>query len=124
MKRLLLTLLLLTGCGQGIKSPTCPECYLIPKGREIKDILGLHDSQTVVVNSDVVRSLDVSEIIDPCGSQGAYDEVLLRLGNGQIMAHYASGTNQFLTLLSAGNYVTTDGTNCHFTISASGVITY
>lgn len=61
----------------------------------------------------------VVELIDPCGDEpNAFDEVLLRLANGQLMAHYSSDGLQFLTLLSPGNYVTTDSQKCHFTIDS------
>jgi hypothetical protein len=56
-------------------------------------------------------------LVDPCGDQNGFDEVLLRLGNGQLMAHYSAGNQQFLSILGPGNYVTTDGTSCSFTIN-------
>ncbi len=66
---------------------------------------------------------DVAEVVDPCGKQAAFDEVLLKLKNGQIMAHFASGANQFLALIGPGNYSTTDGTHCYFTITNTGEVT-
>lgn len=65
----------------------------------------------------------VVEVIDPCGKQAAFDEVLLKLANGQIMAHFASGAQQFLALIGPGNYTTTDNTSCKFTITAEGTVT-
>lgn len=64
----------------------------------------------------------VVSVIDPCGKQATFDEVLLKLYNGQILAHYASGSNQFLTFITPGNYVTTDGTHCYFTLNSNGAI--
>ena len=61
----------------------------------------------------------VTEVIDPCGPQAAFDEVLLKLANGQIMAHFASGANQFLSLIGPGSYVTTDNSACHFQVTPS-----
>lgn len=58
----------------------------------------------------------VIEIIDPCGDQGRFDEVLLRLHDGSLLAHYASGSRQFLTFIGPGNYITTDGLGCSFTV--------
>ncbi len=58
----------------------------------------------------------VVEVVDPCGHQSLFDEVMLRLNNGQLLAHYANGTTQFLTFVIPGNYVTTDGTNCYFSV--------
>lgn len=65
----------------------------------------------------------VTAVIDPCGPQAAFDEVLLKLANGQIMAHFASGAQQFLALIGPGSYSTTDGTHCYFTITAEGEVT-
>ena len=59
----------------------------------------------------------VSEIIDPCGDGPGYDEVILRMANGTLMAHYANGPYQFLTIIGPGNYVTTDQQACSFTIN-------
>jgi len=64
----------------------------------------------------------VVEVINPCGSQAVFDEVLLKLANGQIMAHFASGSQQFLALIGPGNYTTTDNTSCKFTVTNSGDI--
>ena len=64
----------------------------------------------------------VVEVIDPCGKQGAYDEILLRLNNGTLIAHYADGAKQFVTIVTPGSYTTTDGTGCQFTVSASGEV--
>lgn len=66
--------------------------------------------------SPPASAYSVTQIVDVCGKQAAFDEVLLRLANGQLLAHYASGANQFLTVLTPGNYVTTDGTHCYFTV--------
>jgi hypothetical protein len=66
----------------------------------------------------------VTEIIDPCGNSPGFDEVLLRLHNGQIMAHYAQGALQFLTILSPGTYRVTDGTNCVFTVHPDMSVTW
>lgn len=60
--------------------------------------------------------------IDPCGTQSTFDEVLLILANGQILAHYAAGARQFLTFVPPGNYTTSDGTNCHFTITTNNEV--
>lgn len=65
----------------------------------------------------------VTSIVDPCGRQGSFDEVLLKLSNGQILAHFASGAQQFLAIIGNGTYSTTDGTSCTFTITSEGEIT-
>lgn len=66
----------------------------------------------------------VTELIDPCGDAPGYDEVLMRLHNGLLVAHFASGTKQFLTVIGPGTYMTTDGTACTFTVSPSGIVSW
>ncbi len=65
----------------------------------------------------------IVEVIDVCGNQaGALDEVLLRTQDGRLLAHYASGALQFLTVLEPGTYKTTDSTRCQFTVNANNQI--
>lgn len=59
----------------------------------------------------------VVELIDPCGNSSGFDEVLLRLANGMLMAHYSSGNLQFLTVVGPGSYRTTDASACNFTVN-------
>jgi hypothetical protein len=62
--------------------------------------------------------------VDPCGPQSTYDEILIQLTNGQIVAHFSSGTRQFLASIGPGNYITTDGTGCRFTVRSDMTITW
>lgn len=65
----------------------------------------------------------IAEIFDPCSDGPGYDEVLLVLQNGQILAHYSGGGNlQFLSLIGPGNYRTTDQQSCNFTVTTAGEI--
>lgn len=60
---------------------------------------------------------------DPCGKQGSFDEVFLKLSTGEYLSSFsenASGKNTRFSVLTAGTFVTTDGTNCQFTVSADG----
>ena len=66
---------------------------------------------------------DIVEVIDPCGDEAAFDEVILRLANGELLAYFA-GSDGFLTLIDPGNYVTTDGTGCQFTVNSDLTVTY
>jgi hypothetical protein len=63
-------------------------------------------------------------IVDPCGDTvGIYDEVFLRLSNGILIASFsdnANGKNTRWSILVPGSYVTTDGSNCSFTVDANG----
>lgn len=67
-------------------------------------------------------------IIDPCGdAPGIYDEVFLQLANGTILASFssnASGLNTRFSVLVPGSYVTTDGSNCYFTVNSSNQVVY
>ncbi len=56
-----------------------------------------------------------TEIKDPCGAQSAFDEILFKTAGGPYVAYFA-GSGGFLVLLHDGNYITTDGTSCQFTI--------
>lgn len=66
------------------------------------------------------------EIVDPCGdAPGVYDEVFVRLQNGTLLASFSqnsSGLNTRFSVLVAGNYMTTDGDNCTFSVNGAGVI--
>lgn len=70
----------------------------------------------------------IVEIIDPCGdTPGIYDEVLLRLATGQIIASFSdnlNGYNTRFTILQAGTYVDTDGSGCVFTVHADNTVTW
>jgi len=66
----------------------------------------------------------VTGLINVCGDNPGADEILLRLADGTVIAHYAGGGNlQFLAALSPGSYTTTDSSPCNFTLAADGVIT-
>lgn len=64
----------------------------------------------------------ITEMKDPCGNQPGFDEILLKTASGYWIAHFASGANQFLTILTPGTYVTTDTTRCMFTLDNNGTI--
>ena len=62
----------------------------------------------------------VSEVIDPCGAESNFDEVLLKLANGAVVASFsenANGLNTRFVIIGPGNYMTTDGTSCQFTVN-------
>lgn len=62
----------------------------------------------------------VLEVVDPCGDAvNIHDEVLLRLGDGTLLASFsdnANGKNTRFSALPPGSYATTDGSNCQFTV--------
>lgn len=69
---------------------------------------GVDGEDAILPDSNVV------EIIDPCGPSGGFDEVLLVLADGSIVAYF-SGVGGFLTVLTCDqNYITTDNQACPF----------
>lgn len=65
-------------------------------------------------------------LVNPCGdAPGIYDEVFLKLADGTLIASFsadAQGDNTRFSVLTPGNYVTTDGDSCYFTIATNGDI--
>ncbi len=63
------------------------------------------------------------EIVDPCGdAPGVFDEVFIRLANGKLLASFSdnsNGQNTRFSILVAGNYMTTDGSHCYFTVDSN-----
>lgn len=74
-----------------------------------------------------VSAFSIVSMVDPCGdTAGIYDEVLLRLADGTLLASFsddAMGTHTRLSILEPGVYQTTDGGHCHFTIDNALEIT-
>jgi hypothetical protein len=64
----------------------------------------------------------VMAVYDPCGDSPGFDEILLKLADGTVLAYFESGSNRFLTVLRPGTYRTTDGSNCTFTLLNDGTI--
>lgn len=63
--------------------------------------------------------LYIKEVVNPCGTNFANEEVFLRLSDNKLIALYDGGNNlSRLTLLGTGNYITTDSSNhyCSFTV--------
>lgn len=68
---------------------------------------------------------NIVAIIDPCGAQGTYNEVFLKLSNGKFLSSFSendNGKNTRFAILTDGSFKTTDGTNCYFTVSGGGTI--
>lgn len=88
----------------------------------------IRNGEDGVNGEDGAQGLDaITEVIDPCGSETTqgFDEVLLRLSSGDILAHLSSGENQhFVILKKERKYITTDGTKCQFEITADGEVKF
>lgn len=68
---------------------------------------------------------NIVQIKDPCGAQGSYNEVLLKLSNGKYLSSYSEnsgGLNTRFAILADGTYRTTDGSGCYFTVSNGGTV--
>lgn len=79
-----------------------------------------HDETIIINNTEVTEAqkeneLGIVEVIDPCGNETAYDEVLVRMSDDVLMAFFAQHGGR-LSLLGEGSYKTTDGTNCKFDV--------
>lgn len=70
----------------------------------------------------------VVEVIDPCGdAPNVYDEILLKLANGQILALFvdnANGKNPRFSFITKGDYITTDGSNCRFSVTSDNRVAW
>jgi hypothetical protein len=105
----------------GINGSSCEVTQLlngikVTCGNEIGYVYNGEDGAT--------SAFTVTEVINPCGDYpGHFDEVLLKMSNGEILAHFSHGNLQFLTLLTDGNYVTTDKQACNFNVT-NGVVTW
>lgn len=67
----------------------------------------------------------ITSMIDPCGDESGYfDEVLLKTADGKYIAYFEDGGRRFLSVIGAGNFISTDHQRCRFTINNDGTITY
>jgi hypothetical protein len=86
------------------------------------------DNIVLAIDEDqFVEQYDISSFIDPCGKEAKFDEVLIRLADGTVLAHFDGGSKKdFLVVLefnSDNNYTTTDGTKCKFVVENDGTVT-
>ncbi len=87
------------------------------------------DGQDGLDGSDGVDGQDgvngILEVIDPCGDfPGAKDEILLRLYDGTLVAFYMENHRRFLTIVTTGNYRTSDGQECRFSVDDNLEVTW
>lgn len=78
------------------------------------------EQQISLINTSIVNleaKTTVATIIDPCGDKSGYfDEQLIKLSDGSIIAYFEQNGKRFLTTLPNGNYRTTDQQACNFSI--------
>lgn len=123
-----------------VVSATNTECFaggsVILMGLDVNDNLILDANDTnfqsvVVCNGRDGQSAPPTQftpvgLVDPCGAKPEYyNEVFLRLADGTLLASFSdnvSGLNTRFSVLIAGSYMTSDGTNCLFSIDSHGNI--
>ena len=85
-------------------------------------------TQVVLLQSQIAQLQSNSTVvstIDFCGdAPNKVDEVGLKLSDGSVIVYFENGGKRFLTKLYPGNFTTTDGTNCHFTVDNNLNISY
>lgn len=83
------------------------------------------DFSAIVLNGEdgTPTSFTIVEVIDPCGDKPGYlDEIIFRLANGSLIAHFTSAGLQGLTVLTPGNYRTLDKQACNFTVTPTNEV--
>lgn len=72
----------------------------------------------------VLPPFSVLTLLDPCGdAPGIYDEVFFKLVNGTVIASFSNNFNgdyTRLSVISPGSFITTDASNCYFSVDANG----
>lgn len=78
-----------------------------------QDIADLQNEQDPVIETQY-----------PCGdASGRFDEAVLKLSSGKLLAYFESSGNRFLTELTPGSYRSTDySPYCYFTVNANNEI--
>jgi len=80
---------------------------------------------SVVVQTTTLATLQTNENItafhDFCGNKpGVYNEVGMITSTGKIVVYFEAGSNRYLSILSDGDYITSDGTACYFSVTEGG----
>lgn len=143
MKKInLLLILLITSCGRKATFSvvdTPPPCSVVPATEGITIVCG--NTSTFIPNgkdgadgqdgtdgidgangADGIDGQDaILEVINPCGDGPGVDEVILRLVDGSLLAWYK---DKGLFVLSPGNWITTDGQHCTFTVDVNNQVVW
>ncbi len=81
------------------------------------------DGSTATVVNGTTGASGLVEVVDPCGdTPNVIDEVVFRLPDNRVFAYFEASGNRYLAVLPAGNYRTTDGSSCNFTVTNDGGI--
>lgn len=127
MKRLIIIIFILFGCGENPDN-SHEIANLQDQIDQIRDDFANQPNYQDQLNELTVRVAEletnspVIEIIDPCGDGVGFDEIILRLGTGELIAYFQHGAYRFLTVLGEGDYQTTDMSRCRFSVDSNGSI--
>lgn len=124
--------LFLLGCGKDVDHNTYVQGKCVTQTVSNGALITCTDgSQSLILNgTDGVDGVDapvsgtITEVIDPCGDGPGFDEVILRLGVDQLVAYFEQGGDRFLSILTPGNYSTTDSQSCPFTVNSDFSVTF
>lgn len=83
---------------------------------QLIDVIEVQMAQAQADIAELQTRSTVEEFIDPCGDSAGFDEVLLWMSSGELVAYFESGSRRFLTILKDGNYRTTDKQRCRFSV--------
>lgn len=100
----------------------------------INSINSLSNSNSAIQNSVNTLVTQMAQIqlqdsvvglVDPCPavSSNTYKEFLFKMKSGKLVAYFEDGGKRFLTVVTAGNYRTTDARACNFTVTTNNTIT-
>lgn len=91
---------------------------------EITSLGYLCDGAAGADGADAVLPPDtIVGFIDPCGDHPShFDEVVLVTADSKLVAYFEQGSKRFLSVLTPGNYITTDNQACHFSVTAEGSV--
>lgn len=81
------------------------------------------DEVTIVYDGEPGVDAPPIEVIDPCGTQGANDEILIYTGE-YLLRIVKRGSNWYLGTRLPGNYTTIDGTGCNYTVNTDLTVSW
>jgi hypothetical protein len=100
----------LIGCADGKDGKNGSSCSV--SNAEGGALILCEDGTSSLLLHGATSPTSIVEIIRPCNS----NELLLRLGNRELIAHYSDGPKQYLTFVTPGTWRLTDGSSCVFTV--------
>jgi len=109
------------------------ESFIFALNRELMKLInGRDENLQLQINALQAQMTELAtkqttvSLVDPCDDyQGHYDEVLMRIEDGRLVAYFESGGQRHLTVLLPNvQYQTTDDQKCKFSINEFNQIVY